>query len=189
MQLCPRCGITVTTNDAYCDGVLCRNGHEVRKAQCDGRCKACDDAGRYQRQNAAWVKDATTRCPACAGAGRLPNDHAVPWTDRRECASCSGTGWVTPGEAGEIAARIEYWQTADEREQVMAQAEEDRAALEYQEPQPDYAVYAGGECLDGRYASFDDAALAARDVQGDAPDLDVAVDVSPEWVARMAAAS
>lgn len=46
-----------------------------------------------------------------------------------------------------------------------------------------YAVYAGGECLDGRYDTYEEAERVALDVEADCPDLEVGVDVSPEYMA------
>lgn len=51
-----------------------------------------------------------------------------------------------------------------------------------------WAVFAGGEALDTRYTSYDAAWAAAEDARADAPDLEVDVDVAPEWWQQASAA-
>lgn len=49
--------------------------------------------------------------------------------------------------------------------------------------EPEYAVFAGGECLDGRYATIEEAEAVAEDVRADCyGELEVDVDVSPEYM-------
>jgi len=67
---CQTCDVLVGRKDAYCDGVICKNGHLVRAAQCDGECGYCEEQTAYQAEQRAWVKVAQHRVGIVRGGRR-----------------------------------------------------------------------------------------------------------------------
>jgi len=87
-MLCPACGQLLTDHDCFCDGVVCSAcGVNVRKLQCDGKCRSCKDATREQERNIEWL-----RCQVRESIAQALAQSGCPWLP---CRSADCAQWGT----------------------------------------------------------------------------------------------
>jgi|PlaIllAssembly_1097288.scaffolds.fasta_scaffold820574_2 DNA-binding MarR family transcriptional regulator len=120
------------------------------------------------------------------------------YSDREGFSECQGielmdaTGLSKEAVGGYVSAmvkeglvEVEDWEANFKRQKFIhltAAGWSAYDALQSGPPQPEYAVFVGGEPLDMRFATYEAAEVTAEDVRGDFADVEVDIDVSPEYV-------